>query len=858
MNQQIAVRSDGSIAVATSIVDGWGYGYLIDANGERFEWPSPLASLLGQGSWKPIDGFDLSTITPPSEFPDAISKAYKRKYATRSEAARAAARARWGNRAVGYSQKVETQRGEDEFEGDVKTTDIEPFNADAFIAAAAKGPVSLVGVHGGRVTSPEQWSSDPRDMGGGWLGTGTYASLIDSAGVRGQEIGYGQRQARILLDITLKKPLVLVEGKNLSNAYQRDIGPAIEREAGIRLIENPLGAGAAYDLEVRQKLSEKGYDGIVMIRNSRDEGESLGSQVVVFDAKAQTKIIDNRLSYGEWGKVMSRGVGAPLVKAQDAIARFDGDGFDLVDLADLFDPSIAKAYKRKYGSRTEAARAAANARWGNKGYTQGAVTSERTPPVETKVGLDGVYPDEGTRKTILDSVITESVQPFNVDALIKAAEKGPVSLVGVHATYRTSTDLTFAGKPQGKGELGEGIYASLLTSSGIGDQQRNYERRGRQALVRVDLKKPLVLTDKDLMETSDIRTGGIKFPEKAFSNRVEQALFQDLRKSGIADDVVNDVFDKTIKELRNYGNTPVQYLKAKGYDGVVMATFNRSGAMVSAFNSSQVKAIDPVLTTQERSLVYDTGLRVTKAVGNAFDGRDFDLVDIEDLMAEPIAKMSRSEAGRFAANVRWGNRTKAVPSIDAASLSRGQKITIDGKQLGNLTVNMVDTGIDGDLRNVSIPGYALFDGANMGLRREQMPQVPSRAKPQFLSEMRLKGVRVAAQSVDPRTLKPSQTDVSAALTGKVLKMMRDGSFHDSPAGRILVSKDGFVIDGHHRWAAASAYAFDVPGARLPIIRVDLNAADLISAAREFGAREGIKTLGFGETLKKAARWLFGS
>jgi hypothetical protein len=88
--------------------------------------------------------------------------------------------------------------------------------------------------------------------------------------------------------------------------------------------------------------------------------------------------------------------------------------------------------------------------------------------------------------------------------------------------------------------------------------------------------------------------------------------------------------------------------------------------------------------------------------------------------------------------------------------------------------------------------------------------------------------------------------------------MRDGSFHDSPAGRILVSKDGFVIDGHHRWAAASAYAFDVPGARLPIIRVDLNAADLISAAREFGAREGIKTLGFGETLKKAARWLFGS
>ena len=171
---------------------------------------------------------------------------------------------------------------------------------------------------------------------------------------------------------------------------------------------------------------------------------------------------------------------------------------------------------------------------------------------------------------------------------------------------------------------------------------------------------------------------------------------------------------------------------------------------------------------------------------------------------------------------------------------------------------MVDTGLDGDLRNVSIPGYALFDGANMGLRREQMPQMPARNKPKFLSEMRLQGVGVAAQSVDPRTLKPSQADISAAKTGEILKKMRDGSFYDSPAGRILVSKDGFVIDGHHRWAAAAAYAFDVPGARLPIIRVGLNAADLIPAARQFGAREGIKTLGFGETLKKAARWLFGS
>lgn len=44
--------------------------------------------------------------------------------------------------------------------------------------------------------------------------------------------------------------------------------------------------------------------------------------------------------------------------------------------------AIVKAYKRKYGSRSEAARAAANARWGNKGSTSTpTVTAEPKPEI---------------------------------------------------------------------------------------------------------------------------------------------------------------------------------------------------------------------------------------------------------------------------------------------------------------------------------------------------------------------------------------------------------------------------------------------------------------------------------------------
>lgn len=788
---------------------------------------------------------------------DAIVKAYKRKYATRAEAARAAANARWGNRAVGYSQKVQTERGGDTFEGDVRTTDVEPFDANAFIAAAAKGPVSLVGVHAADRLVTE-FHNDPEGMGGGWLGTGTYASLIDPSGSEGQG-GYSSRAGRALLELTLKKPLILVQGKNFRGDQEDAINDAIWATAGIK----PPPETKEYfsykaDEATRRELKNAGYDGIVLIKKERSPGVSLGSQVVVFDAGSQIKIIDSNLDDTEWMRVRDTGQRAPLVKAESVASRFDGDGFDLVELADLFNPSIRKAYKRKYATRAEAARAAANARWGNRsGYSQGAVTSQRLEPVQAEV--------IGKPDTILDEILTESVDPFDADAFMEAVEKGPVSLIGVHATYAhgLETSVVFGDEPRGGGFLGPGTYSSIIDEYGISEQEKGYQYRGRQVLLQVSLKKPVVLDRQDFIGTE----------AGTYNDGLEAAVAKVLQKKGLSEKDSPRWFDAFVKDYpqgksvsnENYPDyTPgfMDYLKKNGHDGIVL--LDSSSSMVSVFSGKQIKVIDPVLTTEERQLVYAAGRstaaksEVAKAADHAFDGRDFDLVSIEDFMAEPIAKMSRSEAGRYAANVRWGNRTPAIASIDAVSLSRGQKITVEGKQLGNLTINMVDTGIDGDLRNVHIPGYALFDGANMGLRREQMPQVPARVKPQFLSEMRLKGVRAAAQSVDPRTLKPSQADISAAKTGEILKKMRDGSFHDSPAGRILVSKDGFVIDGHHRWAAASAYAFEFPNARLPIIRVDLPAADLIPAAREFGAREGIKTLGFGETLKKAARWIFGS
>jgi ParB-like chromosome segregation protein Spo0J len=46
-------------------------------------------------------------------------------------------------------------------------------------------------------------------------------------------------------------------------------------------------------------------------------------------------------------------------------------------------------------------------------------------------------------------------------------------------------------------------------------------------------------------------------------------------------------------------------------------------------------------------------------------------------------------------------------------------------------------------------------------------------------------------------LKPSQNEINGEIVDKVVKSMKKKK-KDMP---IVISKDGYVVDGHHRWAA---------------------------------------------------------
>lgn len=127
---------------------------------------------------------------------------------------------------------------------------------------------------------------------------------------------------------------------------------------------------------------------------------------------------------------------------------------------------------------------------------------------------------------------------------------------------------------------------------------------------------------------------------------------------------------------------------------------------------------------------------------------------------------------------------------------------------------------------------------NLGIPRSKMPQVFD----SFLDHVRELGYRVRKEKVDPHDLHATQKEIAVAMVEKILRTFRSGSF--DPTKGLIVSKDDYVLNGHHRWAAVllnnNRYGEDV---RLEINRVDAPIRVLLELAGDF---DGSEYRAFGE------------
>ena len=196
-----------------------------------------------------------------------------------------------------------------------------------------------------------------------------------------------------------------------------------------------------------------------------------------------------------------------------------------------------------------------------------------------------------------------------------------------------------------------------------------------------------------------------------------------------------------------------------------------------------------------------------------------------------------------------------------------------------------------DLCSVSIPGTNLFCGGNKEIPRDEMPQLKTKAVPgtpawkkaeelakqkgikpedvevnaenAFLEYLGKQGVSVTrGQNMPATQMKATQNQLNAdKVAGMAWALYSNPDTKDPkhPLRQpLIVNKDGYVLDGHHRWAALATYDVmrgEKDPTDVPVIVVDMDIEDLVDASNKFGDKFGLARKGMGagaEGTKKAS------
>jgi hypothetical protein len=213
--------------------------------------------------------------------------------------------------------------------------------------------------------------------------------------------------------------------------------------------------------------------------------------------------------------------------------------------------------------------------------------------------------------------------------------------------------------------------------------------------------------------------------------------------------------------------------------------------------------------------------------------------------------------------------------LAAKALSEGKSIRLNhvdevGTLLDKLSEMVEEAKAKGeaaptfDLCKVSVPKTNLFCAEGKGIPRAKMPQlggIPkdgSRAaelprsdrgevniEGAFRKELEARGIKVEAKTVPAAFLKASQSELDGPKVAGMSKAMEAGKVPDAP---IFVTRDGYIIDGHHRWA--SKVAIDAKDGKLgdvtmPVEMIDMEIGEALDFSNAFALDFGIQPKGLG-------------
>ena len=167
-----------------------------------------------------------------------------------------------------------------------------------------------------------------------------------------------------------------------------------------------------------------------------------------------------------------------------------------------------------------------------------------------------------------------------------------------------------------------------------------------------------------------------------------------------------------------------------------------------------------------------------------------------------------------------------------------------------------------NLCDITIPGTNLYCGGNKGIERAKMPQFKGTPQPgseadkmqkdkngevdtedMFKKMLQDKGIKVSEPtSVPADQLKATQTELVGAKVAGMTKALEADPNHPGITAPIYVSSDGYVLDGHHRWAAVTSHeiASGKP-ANMNVRVIDMPIDKLVELSNQFAQDIGVQS-----------------
>ena len=170
-----------------------------------------------------------------------------------------------------------------------------------------------------------------------------------------------------------------------------------------------------------------------------------------------------------------------------------------------------------------------------------------------------------------------------------------------------------------------------------------------------------------------------------------------------------------------------------------------------------------------------------------------------------------------------------------------------------------------DFCKVSVPKTNLFCIESKGIPRTKMPQFKGEphegsfaetkfnegkgeadVEPEFRELLEKMGIKTEMKTVKASELKATQDNLVGTKVAGMAGAMREGKIPDAP---IFVTRDGYIVDGHHRWAAKIAMDLEdgvMGDVEMPVEVIDGDIGFILDVANGFADLAGIKRKGVGD------------